>query len=657
MCRHLSLIVLCFLLILISHTPINALDAPTDGEWAPVKASIDGNEQDAPEQLEALIKNRLWPEGWVLLAELHFNRGHYTAAAKHALTAFRQGGADEFKGQNLIKHQRLHATWLLIASLNKQGRLDKAEHIYGKLANQRTLDGLLHFHGAENAFLRQRYEVAQKRLALAQQEARHQLADFSFLKARILEKQFNTQAYPEAITLYETGLEQAENSDARFNLGRLQQALAHRSELLNQSLLEKAEQNFRFLLRQTEKNTTPDPNTQLALGFTLLDLKKFDQAAVFLTQATHSFGNINTSDQAQALRGLGTARLNMALAKNQYALFLEAVEALEASRELGATDPDIANNLLNAYMALSQHEQSKDISKWRNKIAALGGYDINTAIHPITKANTLFEQASQLISNEPLQQDQARLLLDKAIQLYADQLDAPLAHSASWHEKPHANNQESIPMWLYLGHCHELYSTLVQQSDKTDLRDMHHQAALTAYMIGANQGDQLSQSFYYATGLNAALNDADRYQVAIQMRDWQPNNKHASSILLATYASSGRWRRGLHLLFWGALCVIPLGLFLRTKFKPTPSEIIPARTRNRNDGSSADRPAAPRPKAPNKQVRETLLPDTQVRQPRNNQALEPSHKANQRRAVGGVARRIAQNRRQSSDGPRRSRRH
>jgi hypothetical protein len=158
-------------------------------EWKPLKTQIDARAAEARTQLDAFMRDRTWPDGWAILADLDRQAGDWEASRAHAELGLSQSLAQEGPSNPHRDRVRADAAWLLVHALNRLGRPGEGAAVLARLGRHPDLGGRTHFQLSRGALQEGDTARAQsllsKAMALAQEQGAAIPAEFRFHEAAI----------------------------------------------------------------------------------------------------------------------------------------------------------------------------------------------------------------------------------------------------------------------------------------------------------------------------------------------------------------------------------------------------------------------------------------------------------------------------------------
>lgn len=697
-----------------------AVDAPTSAEWEPFEAAIANGDTSIRPRLTQFMTGRQWADGWVRLAQLDLLANDPTTAYRHATAGLDAALADGDRlGTSDQDHQvRALAASLAISSANQLGRPSDGLAAHARVAGLADPGGLAALAASESARLTGDLATADRLLKSGMQRAASTgtiAPDFFLQQARIFEDRAKASGddaqsaiamLEGAANSYERALNAGhEGSDIAFNLARLQRALAKRlPEERRREMLQRARGQAIEILTGAPN----DGECATLLGLILLDLGA-DDARTNLAQAGSTYrsaydafatalSNLSADQQATravALRGRASARLKVieadpetAANQNDVWSHRRAVEDLREAESIAGSSPDIANNLLTAYLGLQASANSDaERAGYQREIADLlaGGAQAD----PLNMALAQIELDVGAVDPALL----AAAARDNrgAADLLAVTLGVSWADGA-WSDQPDLPSEDTerqrvLATWRYLGHAERACAEIARrQGFRLSPEDADYEAAAAelnavyeaaadraaaAYLVAGNAADHLSRRYYVA--IEAQRGGERAYAAAQRQLGWSSYLSLTGwKLSIAHYGSSGAWKSPIHLAIWGVLIGIPLLLGLKGIIIGKPVEAREPSPRARGDAPPSSKQQRPpgtgqqrRPgtarqqRPPTAQQKrpsdETLKPNTEIKPPIRDDALErrprpkPDNRQNQQ-AIDDVAKRLAQQHRDRQDG-------
>lgn len=633
-------------LLLLAGPLAAAAGAPTDAAWKPLKALIEANDSTARSQLDTFMRDRAWPDGWAILADLDRQAGDWEASRAHADTGLSQSLAQEGASNPHRDRVRSDAAWLLVHALNRLGRPAEGPAVLVRLGQHPDLIGRTRYQLSRGALQQGDPETAHRMLseamALAQQQGQAIPAEYRFHEAAIYEtlaerlrdatdessRRRRVEALEAAAASYTRALaETPEQHALLFNLARMQRDLAR---LVPAKAAEHLEASRKTSLKLLQ-HQPDDAEARVGLCLVLLAQKNHRDAANGFADALQGLAK---DPQARAVtlqtahRGRGAALLELAKEQPQAYSVAEAYEHLLQAKSLGDTSADLSNNLLVAALTLAG--QSKDPAEQARYRAVVDEARTNIGgALPLNLAIAAHDAAAQVLADgkadaATLQRELASL--DSAAAILAQAVGADPADATTWTRERNDANVALAAEWRYLGHVHrvqgEAWTALaaVESSDRSTQHRTAWTRALAAYRTAGDLTDHDARRHYLhlATRIDAEAGYAGGWVVLgwrsyLSMDGW--------TAVLGNYSGSGAWKHPLHLVFWALLVGIPLLLGLKGMLIGTKAASVPAArpaSASRRPAARAEEPPpapapAPSPAGTEPRKDATLLPDSLVR--------------------------------------------
>ncbi len=526
------------LLAIVLTTPLAAVEAPTQDEWAPVQQALRSNAADAATQLAAITtRYPTWVDGWVASARFELARGDHAKAWEHAYAALKleRGNGD--------------AVALAMQALTTLGRSDDALKVGAPLLEVASRDRLRDGRGGWIGYYTALAHLAMATpdLAAAAEAVRKAKAragavipaEFHLLDARIAMRRGDPPQAEALLARAVTG--DATMWDAWYELGRVRSLLAQNERLNSAKRTRLTEAIAAFT---TVTTALPDDHEGWwGLAHARLELARLDEieganatdnlrtAAVAATRATD-----RKADFGAAWATLGEAELRQER-------WSEAAAALEQARRHGVDDASVRGNLAIALQKTGRVTEAFDLGGDANAGAAdllTRGLSAHTAGHTALATNSL--------------------------------------RAAADHEDVTRNRELHGQVLRFLGHAWT--KTAAQTQDPAAREEALDQAA-AAYREAGQRGDLLARRHFAAVQTPRA--PALAYDAGWTVVGWSAFSLRGWALVAGNYGASRAWANPLHYAIWGLLIGVPLLLWIKSLFH--------------RGGVPADQVRAPRPPA------------------------------------------------------------
>jgi hypothetical protein len=499
-----------------------AVEAPTEAEWAPVAQALEAGGAESVTSVEAItVRFPKWPDGHRALASARLRAGDPSGAWKAARAALSLDKTDTV------------AAALGMQALSSLGRYDDAYKVADLFTDATDVGGPVAAQAAICALQARNDARLATYLAAAKARTSGAAPILDFVAAKQAQRAKDLPAA--AAALERVVATRPDYRDALYELGRVRTVQAMQTPAQAAELLAKAEEAFIASARQDRHDADSRfglGRARLEHGKSLIATGKVDDGAAMLRLA------LTALDEGLQLEpGNREGKLWKGDALLRLERFAEAASLLKQAFAAGAIDRALPFNLS---LALARSGKPDEAAKVLENVEAEGGEEqLILAMNAVAQGNWAAAQS----------------LLTKSL----DDLptDTPEAAKRRW------------SAYRYLGHCaRELAATA---TPRTEVSEEQLETAAKFYKEAGDNGDFPSRHWYLH--LQAQRSPLEAFKAGQQSLKWDGMwNLPAWKLLAGNYGWKVSHGEGLagtmkhgpaHLMLWGLLVFITVGLFLK----------------------------------------------------------------------------------------------